>query len=521
MTLRLFILPLLIVLCPAVSAAQRAQEGNAYALIIGVGAYPAFSASEQLRYARRDADAFRAFLRSPQGGEFTEERVRFLVDERATRAGIYREVRWLEQRVRPPDRVYVYFTGHGLVHDDGSAYLMPHDADPDDPSALGIRADMFVNEIRRRIDANRLIFFIDACYSAAAINSDGIARGRPNIVPALREVWSRENRETDVALGFFSASANQRSWEDNELQHGVFTYFLLEGLRGAADGKLDRVHDEVVTAGELRSYLLDQVGEHTRRKFQPQEPAFSPVFDGSLALAVAVPRLVTAPEPISPQPQVPSTPFGFGGWRPAAPGAFTAAQTRAYLASLGTILYEEDYEPRADRILGGHQDQNYYLYYAGGRMLVDSRYRGGSGITFGFPGVHGVENFLFHTTVSILSADSSSQARFSVFFQNDSSNYFLFYGYAPGTGGNRGSLVLMQVQDGRTLPDIRCPVRSKPFWAASNLLIKYYYGRLQIWMDESLCVDMLRPTGTRGELTFGAGGFAEVAYDDVYLVQLR
>jgi uncharacterized caspase-like protein len=48
--------------------------------------------------------------------------------------------------------------------------------------------------------------------------------------------------------------------------HGVFTYFLLKGLQGAAD----KNHDGVITAEELFAYLKQTVPQETNGRQNPR-----------------------------------------------------------------------------------------------------------------------------------------------------------------------------------------------------------------------------------------------------------
>jgi uncharacterized caspase-like protein len=67
-----------------------------------------------------------------------------------------------------------------------------------------------------------------------------------------------------------SAGSEQFAAEFASLGHGMFTYILLKGLEGAADGA---PKDGKVTINELKSFIDDQVPELTRKmKGRPQYP---------------------------------------------------------------------------------------------------------------------------------------------------------------------------------------------------------------------------------------------------------
>jgi uncharacterized caspase-like protein len=74
-------------------------------------------------------------------------------------------------------------------------------------------------------NVGRKLLIVDACRDVPVNRSRGRnTRGVEGRVVALPE-------GTGV---FFSCSAGQTSFERDELGHGLFTYCLLEGLRGAA-----------------------------------------------------------------------------------------------------------------------------------------------------------------------------------------------------------------------------------------------------------------------------------------------
>jgi uncharacterized caspase-like protein len=66
-----------------------------------------------------------------------------------------------------------------------------------------------------------------------------------------------------------------------ELGHGIFTYYLVQGLRGAADG--DR--DGIVTLQELYKYVEQQVSRHSRQVGANQRPVMKGEAEGELPLA--------------------------------------------------------------------------------------------------------------------------------------------------------------------------------------------------------------------------------------------
>ena len=71
------------------------------------------------------------------------------------------------------------------------------------------------------------------------------------------------------------------SLELGELGHGIFSYYLIEGLKGAAD--LNR--DGIVTLQELYEYVEQQVTQKSRAVGGNQHPVMKGELEGALPLA--------------------------------------------------------------------------------------------------------------------------------------------------------------------------------------------------------------------------------------------
>jgi hypothetical protein len=293
---------LLLLLCLTASALPAAEQVNRFALVVGITGYPNFRAEDRLQYADSDALMFAKFLESDAAGGFPSANVRVLLNEKATRTAIYKEIGWIGTRATSNDIVYIYFAGHGVVDNSDRAFFMPYDADPSVPGAEGLRADEFMRMLREQISARQEIFFVDACHAGAAYSPSGATRrDAPNIVPGLRDLWKAQPPGGELNMAFLSTASNEFSLEDDSYRHGVFTYYLVNGLKGEADAN----HDGKVTAQELKDYVNEQVASYARRKSTVQNPTFSPAFEPELVLSIysasggattSAPQLPAVPE---------------------------------------------------------------------------------------------------------------------------------------------------------------------------------------------------------------------------------
>lgn len=243
------------VAAPCAVAAAR----DAVAVIIGNRDYgPDIPA---VRYAHNDADAMRRFVIDVLGyrdGNVIDLRDATQGQLEATfgNARSHEGKLWRWVRDRHTD-VLVFYSGHG-VPADGEAMLLPSDADAAAPTLNGYPLRMLMDNLAR-LPAASIMVYIDACFSgrsaAGALVRDASGlKVDPAALPP------------SGALGIVTAAGpNEVAFWDDEYRHGLFTRFLLAGLRGAADGDGFGDRDDVVTLGELRRYLSDQVSYAARR----------------------------------------------------------------------------------------------------------------------------------------------------------------------------------------------------------------------------------------------------------------
>jgi len=76
-----------------------------------------------------------------------------------------------------------------------------------------------------------------------------------------------------------ASAANELSEEKDDLQHGVFSYYLLEALKGAADTDCDGA----VTVDEAYRYVSEKVPPATN---QEQHPVKKGSVEGDLILSI-------------------------------------------------------------------------------------------------------------------------------------------------------------------------------------------------------------------------------------------
>ncbi len=255
------------------------RRRNVWAVIIGINDYPNI---RKLKYAVNDAKAFHELLVS--NNKIPEENVTLLIDQKASLANIRSSLGTkLKNKAGKEDMVVIYFAGHGaterdVMSPDGDGlekYLLPYDADLKDlySTALPMRE---ISHIFHRIRSERVIFIADSCYSGASGGRTvSFSETRANISEAfLDRIIGGKGTMIITASG-----ANEVSVENEELRHGVFTHYLLEGLRGKADAD----GDSLITADEVYGYVYEHVPKATGQEQHPVKKGF---VEGRLILGV-------------------------------------------------------------------------------------------------------------------------------------------------------------------------------------------------------------------------------------------
>ena len=255
------------------------KRRRVWAVIVGVNDYDKIP---KLKYAVNDARSLYDLL--VVFNQIPKENVKLIVNEEATLKNIRSILGTeLKNNAGKEDMVLIYFAGHGATETDALSpdgdglekYLLPYDADLNDlyASALPMRE---ILHIFRRIHSQSLIFLADACYSGASGGRTASLSGiRANISDAfLKRIATGKGTVVITASGI-----NEVSVEKENLQHGVFTYYLIEALRGNAD--MD--HDGLITADETYKYVYEKVTKATN---QEQHPVKIGNVEGDLVLSI-------------------------------------------------------------------------------------------------------------------------------------------------------------------------------------------------------------------------------------------
>ncbi|MFL6216134.1 MAG: hypothetical protein ACJ74J_19790 [Blastocatellia bacterium] len=259
-----------------------AKNVNLWAVLIGISRFKNGDQNvggmqiQNLKSAADDAQAIYDYLRSDEGGGFSEDRILLFKDETATKDSVEQALARLRQS-KPDDFFVIFIAAHGVLapqfdtklgRNIETPYFILYDTDPRQLSATGLPMRAFEDAVRT-IPARKGLVLTDTCHSAgvqlAGRGGEATTRANSQLIEELKKSEAQ-------GVGYlWAADQTEVSLEDPELNqgqgqgHGVFTYFLLEGLRGNADQNVDGV----VTFDELKKYVREKVAAYTENKQNP------------------------------------------------------------------------------------------------------------------------------------------------------------------------------------------------------------------------------------------------------------
>src|ERR1044072_6060131 len=216
-------------------------KGKLWAVVIGVSSYKNLTPEQQLKFAHRDAQAFAEFLKSPNGGGFPASQLKLLVNQEATISAMRSALGTvLPREAEPDDVVVIFFAGHGVVENSNEGYLLAYDSDPQNLYATAMSVSEVDRIVTDRVKARTVILIADACHSGRLGLTSRDASAEKVLVNRYLDEIGKSGRGVFRLL---AARADQLSYEDARWGggHGVFTHYLLEGLKGKAGRDKDSV----------------------------------------------------------------------------------------------------------------------------------------------------------------------------------------------------------------------------------------------------------------------------------------
>ena len=215
---------------------------NAYVLII---ANENYNYEHYVPYAENDGESVRKYFENTFG--IPSSNIHLITD--ATLNKMKREIEWLVDNCKESNKLYLYYSGHGIPANDlSTAYLLPCDGYAKDPET-----GLNLNWLYTKLGTTNIpcYVFLDACFSGsgrgqrALVESKGVSIKPKEVVPQNKTIVISACQGTETA------------YPSEEQKHGLFTYFLLKKIQ---QNKGD------VSLEALTNYLIEEVPKQCRKE---------------------------------------------------------------------------------------------------------------------------------------------------------------------------------------------------------------------------------------------------------------
>lgn len=263
------------------AAVSSAFKGRKFALVVGVSKYRFHDGGlNDLAYADVDARSVRDYLKQPEGGGFAPGDIVYLENEKATVEAVRAAVNGFLPKAGAGDLIFLFLAGHGAPdpYAPQNLYFIMHDTKLADMPNTALPMTELQEALDHKVRAERVVVFVDTCHSAGLSGEKLVAtRGVENNLINLyaSKLFTEAGRAVITSSDVNEVSREGEKWGGG---HGLFTWALLEGLRGGADLNSDRF----ITAGELFGYVRNRVRVETAFR---QNPRVLPGLNADLALS--------------------------------------------------------------------------------------------------------------------------------------------------------------------------------------------------------------------------------------------
>ena len=282
--------------------AARFDSGRKWAVVIGVNEYldPTIP---RLHFCVSDARLIAESLTKRCG--YDASRILLITDDqdkahlRPLKMNLQKQIAgWLKNAVRG-DTVLVFFSGHGILDDRGQGFLVPQDCEKEQLGLTAFRTEE-LRDMLHQCKATQKILILDCCHAGGSRSLE--------VGPSSQEI-GQAFQQAEGLITLASCRKKELSQEWKAKHQGLFTYFLIQGLEGAAD--FDR--NGLVDSDEIYRYTVDHVPTTAQRELNVLQTPVRIIGEdvvGVFALArVSVPGVVDRPAP-PPKPELATNSLG-------------------------------------------------------------------------------------------------------------------------------------------------------------------------------------------------------------------
>ena len=228
-----------------------------YVLAVGVTDYR--DRALKLNFAHSDAQAISDELKIRGKGLFEKIKVITLKNKDATTKKIEKAFDDISRKVKVSDVFVLYLAGHGMSIN-GDYHFVPWEAVYASRESFeeATLSNKEIASLLEKIDTSKSLIILDSCYAGLAAKPDSTVM-LAMLTRGIEEKTAIDRLMRATGRATLAASSEKQQAIEGYKGYGVFTYALIQGLRGKADrpGK---------GKGEIRiDELAEYVGEEVPR----------------------------------------------------------------------------------------------------------------------------------------------------------------------------------------------------------------------------------------------------------------
>ncbi len=237
---------------------RQPSAPNLYIIAIGISNYR--DRALKLKYADKDAIAIVNTFRKCARLLFATIETIQLIDNQATAEGINAVFKKLSNKIKRDDVFVFYLAGHGITLN-GKFHFIPWELLYENKESV-LQQSISQTKIQKllaNIPALKSLIILDVC-GAGLFNAELPSRG-------LEEKTALDRFLRATGRSTLASASDSKAALEGYKGHGVFTYVLMQGLRGDADQN----DDCIITVVELAQFSADKVPEITNKIWQYEQ----------------------------------------------------------------------------------------------------------------------------------------------------------------------------------------------------------------------------------------------------------
>ncbi len=222
---------------------------DTFAIIIAIEDYRFNDSANGIvpvKYARNDAIKFKKLLR--EEFEVPEENIIMWLDKDAIKSALEDELIYHIRQLTKDQRFIFYYAGHGFYQSSLNK-LTCWDTHPTNLNGTTVSIKEILLDPLEKSECEQTLIFLDCC-STYLIEK---ITGRDFISNFNDREFDEFIRSSNYHAIFMSCSPGEKSYSHEVLKHGIWTYHLIEALKGNIQDVV--VRDSYITDNSIKNYL--------------------------------------------------------------------------------------------------------------------------------------------------------------------------------------------------------------------------------------------------------------------------